>query len=164
MKETSSIKERLIENMKEEYPLNVEYIKSYLSNYGLPIMGAFLSNGFPKYVNLEDGPKDVDQAVMYIDVESLKTILNATDEVSVSDAVFMDGIIRFLKYYRPVSLVYRKSGMTDGKVLLNILERVFEICPPIAPLQDIKAAASALIYERDDEAVREASFKAPICL
>lgn len=162
MKETSSIKERLIENMKEEYPLNVEYIKSYLSNYGLPIMGAFLSNGFPKYVNLEDGPKDVDQAVMYIDVESLKTILNATDEVSVSDAVFMDGIIRFLKYYRPVSLVYRKSGMTDGKVLLNILERVFEICPPIAPLQDIKAAASALIYERDDEAVREAYFKAPI--
>ena len=162
MKETSSIKERLIENMKEEYPLNVEYIKSYLPNYGLPVMGVFLSNGFPKYVNLEDGPKDVDQAVMYIDVESLKTILNATDEVSVSDAVFMDGIIRFLKYYRPVSLVYRKSGMTDGKVLLNILERVFEICPPIAPLQDIKAAASALIYERDDEAVREASFKAPI--
>lgn len=34
MKETSSIKERLIENIKEEYPLNVEYIKSYLSNYG----------------------------------------------------------------------------------------------------------------------------------
>ena len=33
MKETSSIKERLIENMKEEYPLNVEYIKSYLPDY-----------------------------------------------------------------------------------------------------------------------------------
>lgn len=162
MKETSTIKERLIENMKEEYPLNVEYIKSYLPNYGLPVMGVFLSNGFPEYVNLEDGPKNVDQAVMYIDVESLKTILNATDEVSVSDAVFMDGIIRFLKYYRPVSLVYRKSGMTDGKVLLNILERLFEICPPIAPLQDIKAAASALIYERDDEAVRAASLKASI--
>ena len=162
MKETSSIKERLIENMKEEYPLNVEYIKSYLPNYGLPVMGVFLSNGFPKYVNLEDGPKNVDQAIMYVDVESLKTILNATDEVSVSDAVFMDGIIRFLKYYRPVSLVYRKSGMTDGKVLLNILERLLEICPPVAPLQDIKAAASALIYERDDEAVRAASFKAPI--
>lgn len=162
MKETSSIKERLIENMKEEYPLNVAYIKSYLPNYGLPVMGVFLSNGFPEYVNLEDGPKKVDQAVMYIDVESLKTILNGTDEVSVSDAVFMDGIIRFLKYYRPVSLVYRKSGMTDGKVLLNILERLFEICPPIAPLQDIKAATSALIYERDDEAVRAAYFKAPI--
>ena len=162
MKETSSIKERLIENMKEEYSLNVEYIKSYLPDYGLPVMGVFLSNGFPEYVNLEGGPKKVDQVMMYIDVESLKTILNATDEASVSDAVFMDGIIRFLKYYRPVSLVYRKSGMTDGKVLLNILERLLEICPPVAPLQDIKAAASALIYERDDEAVRAASFKAPI--
>lgn len=162
MKETSTIKERLIENMKEEYPLNVEYIKSYLPDYGLPVMGVFLSNGFPEYVNLEDGPKKVDQVMMYIDVESLKTILNATDEVSVSDAVFMDGIIRFLKYYRPVSLVYRKSGMTDGKVLLNMLERLLEICPPVAPLQDIKAAASALIHERDDEAVRAASFKAPI--
>lgn len=162
MKETSTIKERLIENMKEEYSLNVEYIKSYLPDYGLPVMGVFLSNGFPEYVNLEDGPKKVDQVMMYIDVESLKTILNATDEVSVSDAVFMDGIIRFLKYYRPVSLVYRKSGMTDGKVLLNMLERLLEICPPVAPLQDIKAAASALIHERDDEAVRAASFKAPI--
>lgn len=150
MKETSSIKERLIENMKEEYPFNVEYIKGCLPNYKLSVMGVVLSNGFSEYINLEDGPKKAGQVVMYIDIESLKTLLNYSGEVSTSDAVFMDGIIRFLQYYSYASIAYYGCGMSDEKELLNILEKLFQICLPTTPLTVVKDIAVSLIYGQDD--------------
>lgn len=150
MKETSSIRERLIENMKEEYPFNVEYIKGCLPNYKLSVMGVVLSNGFSEYINLEDGPKKAGQVVMYIDIESLRTLLDYSGEVSTSDAVFMDGIIRFLQYYSYVSIAYYGCGMSDEKELLNILEKLFQICLPTTPLTVVKDIAVSLIYGQDD--------------
>ena len=109
-----------------------------------------MSNGFSEYINLEDGPKKAGQVVMYIDIESLKTLLNYSGEVSTSDAVFMDGIIRFLQYYSYASIAYYGCGMSDEKELLSILEKLFQICLPTTPLTVVKDIAVSLIYGQDD--------------